>query len=70
MIVLELCKYGALRDCLKHFIPWNLRVRMLLDIAQGINAMHENSIIHRYVMIVLLMVCKNTFEQIKLLNNE
>ena len=47
MILMELCKNGALREALKLSLPWNLRVRMALEIAQGLAFLHSQSIIHR-----------------------
>ena len=47
MILMELCKNGALREALKLSLPWNLRVRMALEIVQGLAFLHEQSIIHR-----------------------
>jgi LIM domain kinase 1 len=47
MIVMELCKHGALRECLKYRLPWNLIVRICLDISTGLSILHENGIIHR-----------------------
>ena len=47
MILMELCKNGALREALKLSLPWNLRVRMALEIVQGIEFLHSQSIIHR-----------------------
>ena len=50
MILMELCKHGTLRDVLKYNLPWNLLVRLALDIAQGLDFMHGQNIIHRYGM--------------------
>ena len=47
MILMELCKNGALREALKLSLPWNLRVRMALEMVQGLSFLHEQSIIHR-----------------------
>lgn len=47
MIVMELCKNGALRELLKRKLSWPLKIRLALDIAQGIAFLHENGIIHR-----------------------
>jgi hypothetical protein len=45
---MELCGNGALRECLKLNLPWQLRVRIALEVAQGIEFLHSNGIIHRY----------------------
>lgn len=47
MIVLEHCTNGALRDCLKFKLPWNLIVRICLDVTAGLSILHENGIVHR-----------------------
>ena len=49
MILMELCKNGALREVLKLHVPWALRVRMALDVAQGLAFLHDQNIIHRDV---------------------
>ena len=51
MILMELCKNGALREALKLNLPWNLRVRMALEIVQGLDFLHGQNVIHRYVCI-------------------
>ena len=51
-IITEYCKGGTLYDLLykkKHIdIPWNLRLRILIDISKGMNFLHTNNpqIIH------------------------
>jgi leucine-rich repeat kinase 2 len=47
MIIMELCSNGALRECLEQTLGWNLKIRIALDIAQGILFLHEQGIIHR-----------------------
>lgn len=47
MIIMELCTNGALRECLEHNLKWNLKIRIALDIAQGLVFLHEQGIIHR-----------------------
>ena len=54
MIVMELCKNGALRECLKLNLPWNLKVRIALEIAQGIDVLHNFDVIHRYVLVHII----------------
>lgn len=50
IIVMDLCERGSLRECLKlPLIPWKLRVRMALDIAWGLEFLHDNGIVHRDV---------------------
>lgn len=44
---MELCENGALREKLKEELPWNLVVRLALDITSGLSFLHENDIIHR-----------------------
>ena len=56
MIVMELCKNGALRECLKRKISWPLKVRLALDICQGIAFLHENGIIHRDIKTTNILV--------------
>ena len=45
---MELCENGTVRDILKHRPPWNLVVRLILDIARGIDFLHGENIVHRY----------------------
>jgi serine/threonine protein kinase len=45
---MELCENGTVRDVLKHRPPWNLVVRLILDIARGIDFLHGENIVHRY----------------------
>jgi serine/threonine protein kinase len=65
MIVMEYCERGALRECLREKLPWNLRTRISLDICHGISFLHDNSIIHRRVVNLLTLV----FITIKLTSN-
>lgn len=37
---MELCKYGTLRDELKLKPSWNLVMRLILDVAVGIDFLH------------------------------
>jgi serine/threonine protein kinase len=55
MIVLELCEKGALRENLRKVLPWNLKVRICLDIAYGIDFLHQQGIIHRYGAIIVIV---------------
>jgi serine/threonine protein kinase len=48
MIVMELCENGALREKIQEDLPWNLIVRLALDIATGLSFLHENNIVHRF----------------------
>ena len=56
MIVMELCKNGALRELLKRKLSWSLKIRLALDIAQGIAFLHENGIIHRDIKTTNVLV--------------
>ena len=56
MIVMELCKNGALREVLKRKISWPLKVRLALDISQGIEFLHDNGIIHRDIKTTNILV--------------
>lgn len=56
MIVMELCKNGALREVLKRKISWPLKVRLALDISQGIAFLHDNGIIHRDIKTTNVLV--------------
>lgn len=47
MIVMEYCEKGALRECLRESLPWNLRTRIALDICTGLSFLHDLCIIHR-----------------------
>lgn len=44
---MELCENGTVRDVLKHRPPWNLVVRLILDVARGIDFLHGENIVHR-----------------------
>jgi len=48
MIVMELCTYGALREGLRYYLSWPLRVRLCLDVAEGLAFLHGKRIIHRW----------------------
>ena len=45
---MELCENGALREKIQEDLPWNLTVRLALDIATGLSFLHENNIVHRF----------------------
>lgn len=47
MIIMELCENGALREKIQEDLPWNLVVRLALDISSGLLFLHENQIVHR-----------------------
>ena len=56
MILLELCHNGALREFLHRpslstggRLPWNLLLRLAIDIVEGMEYLQSKSIIHRYV---------------------
>jgi serine/threonine protein kinase len=48
-IITEFCAGGTLYELLKKEISWKIKIKILLDIAIGINFLHTNkpSIIHR-----------------------
>lgn len=49
LMVLEYYRNGDLKECLKYnsIMPWNLKVRLCLDISKGISFLHDQGIIHR-----------------------
>lgn len=59
MIVMELCENGALREKIQEDLPWNLTVRLALDIATGLSFLHENNIVHRFSLISLPLLPSN-----------
>lgn len=53
LIVMELCERGALRERIGDGLSWPLIVRLALDVATGLNFLHQQHFVHRYLAIIL-----------------
>ena len=61
-IVLEFCEHGTLAEYMQKQrgrIPMERKLQILLDIARGVNFLHQRGIIHRDLKMATCLVDKN-----------